>query len=137
MSNTSETNLVREIILRLGRIPGIRVFRNNTGNAWIGKSYVVPKAMSINVNKGDVVVYQARFFTAGLCKGSSDIIGFKSVVITPEMVGKTVAIFIAPEVKTATGKISPEQEAFINTVNRFGGIAAIVKSEAEAEEIFK
>lgn len=55
----------------------------------------------------------------------------------PDMVGKTVAVFIAPEVKTVSGKISPEQEAFINTVNRFGGIAAIVRNEDEAEELFK
>jgi len=36
---------------------------------------------------------------------SSDLVGWTSVVITPEMVGKTVAIFTAIEVKPATFKI--------------------------------
>lgn len=137
MSNsTSETNLVREIMLRLGKITGVRVFRNNTGTAWQGNgSFTAPAAMTVNVYKGDVILKQGRIIHFGLCKGSSDIIGFKSVVITPDMVGKTVAVFIAPEVKKKNGRVSPEQEAFINTVNRFGGIAGIVKSEAEAEEL--
>lgn len=137
MSNSTETDLVRRIMLTLSKFPGVRVFRNNTGSCWIGKSYVVPKAMQVNVNKGDVIVYQGRYFVAGLCVGSSDIIGFKSVTVTPEMVGKTVAIFMANEIKTPTGKATPEQISFVEMVNRFGGIGMIARSEEEAAELFK
>ena len=35
----------------------------------------------------------------GLSIGSSDLIGWRSVEVTPEMVGKRVAIFAAVEVK--------------------------------------
>lgn len=135
MSN--ESDLMKKIMLKLGSIKGVRVFRNNVAVTWTGKSVRFVKKQTVNVQPGDVLIQNARVLHAGLCKGSSDIIGFKSVNITPDMVGKTVAIFIAPEVKTISGKISTEQEAFINTVNRFGGIAAIVRSEEEAEELFR
>lgn len=135
MSNSTETDLVRRIMLTLSKFPGVRVFRNNTGAAWIGKSFVAPRAMQVNVNKGDVIVYQGRYFVAGLCVGSSDIIGFKSVTVTPEMVGKTVAIFIANEVKTPTGKISPEQQIFLDVVNNHGGIGFVARSEDDAKKM--
>lgn len=138
MSNSTETDLVRRIMLALGKFPGVRVFRNNTGTAWQGNSvYNVPKAMTVNVNKGDVILKQGRIVHFGLCKGSSDIIGFHSVTVTPEMVGKTVAIFAAVEVKTPTGKATPEQKNFIAQVNGFGGIGFVARSEEEAEELFK
>jgi hypothetical protein len=58
----------------------------------------------------------------GLCPGSCDLIG----ILAPH--GR----FIALEIKTATGKISPEQERFINLVNRKGGYAKVVRSVDEA-----
>lgn len=58
----------------------------------------------------------------------SDFIGFTRVTITPDMVGKTVAIFTAVEAKKEgwgkpTNKREREQKAFIDSVNREGGIA--------------
>jgi len=111
---------------------GGKIFRNNTGSAWIGKSYVAPRAMTVNLNKGDVVVYQGRFFNAGLCVGSSDLIGLKPVKITPEMVGITIAVFVACEAKKPGGKASAEQIAFLEMVNEAGGIGFIATSEDEA-----
>lgn len=130
--NSEETNLARKIMLALGKIPTIRVFRNNSGAAWIGKSKKFTTPATVNVKAGDVLIQNARFFTAGLCVGSSDLIGFKSVKITPEMVGNTVAIFSAAEIKTASGKASKEQIAFIEMVNRFGGIGFFARTEEEA-----
>jgi hypothetical protein len=135
--NNTETDLVRRIMLRLGIITGVRLFRNNTGQAWIGKSIRFTKKQTVNVQVGDVLIQNARVLHAGLCKGSSDLIGFRSVTVTPEMVGKPIAAFMAIEVKTASGRATDEQKAFIETVNRFGGLAFIAKSEAEAEEFFK
>lgn len=69
---------------------------------------------------------------------SSDLIGWTSVVITPEMVGKKVAIFTAIEVKPETFKINPPyrpnsrewaQEKFVALVRDMGGFGAIVNSE--------
>lgn len=57
----------------------------------------------------------------GLCKGSADLIG-----IGPG--GR----FFALEIKTLTGRIRPEQQLFVDLVNRRGGFAAIVRSVDEA-----
>ena len=57
----------------------------------------------------------------GLCVGSSDLIG-----IAPG--GR----FLAVEIKTPTGKPTPEQTRFIEAVRARGGIAGIARSPAEA-----
>jgi hypothetical protein len=64
----------------------------------------------------------------GLVEGGSDLIGWRTVIITPEMIGKPVALFLALEVKTATGKPTPEQENFIRAVRKAGGLAGVVRS---------
>lgn len=132
--NTEETNLVRSIMLVLGKIPGVRIFRNNVGTAYIGRSKQFTKAQTVNVQAGDVLIQSGRIFKGGLCVGSSDLIGLKSVTVTPEMIGQKVAIFMAVEAKTKTGRASAEQIAFVNMVNNLGGVGMIVKSEDEAME---
>jgi hypothetical protein len=47
---------------------------------------------------------------ASLCKGSADLIGYRTITITPDMVGQQVAVFTSIEVKTPTGRIRPEQQ---------------------------
>lgn len=70
---------------------------------------------------------------------TSDQIGYTKVVITPDMVGRTVAIFTAVEVKLPDSPIDDRyraQEKFINQVKVDGGIAAIIKSIDEIEDLF-
>lgn len=55
----------------------------------------------------------------------SDRIGFTEVVITPEMVGKTVAIFTGVELKTVNDRLAPGQIRFHNFVLEHGGISEI------------
>ena len=71
----------------------------------------------------------------GLMRGSSDIIGWKSVKITPDMVGKSVAIFTAIEIKTKKGIVSDVQKNFIQRVLMAGGIAGVVRSEEGLREL--
>jgi len=132
MPNGKETNLVRNIQLTLGRIPGVRTFRNNVGTAWIGKSQRFTQKTVITVQAGDVLIQNGRVFHGGLCVGSSDIIGFQSLKVTPEMIGRTLAVFMAIEAKTETGRVSKEQKNFIEMVKTFGGVSGAVKSESEA-----
>ena len=40
----------------------------------------------------------------GLYKGSSDLIGWKSIEITPEMIGQRFAVFVSVEVKKSDWK---------------------------------
>lgn len=96
---------------------------------WAGQSKRYPN--------GDVLVKSAFPIRAGLCEGSSDLIGWKSVMVTPDMVGKRVALFTAVEVKTPTGRPTKEQLNFIQRIKEAGGIAGIARSEEEAEYITK
>jgi hypothetical protein len=63
----------------------------------------------------------AALCSFGLCKGSADLIGYRTITITPDMVGQQVAVFASIEVKTPTGRIRPEQQAWLETVQAAGG----------------
>jgi hypothetical protein len=91
-----------------------RLFRNNTG--------------TLRDANGRPVQF-------GLCKGSADLIGYRSIAITPEMVGTTVAVFLSIEVKTATGRLRPEQQQWLDTVQAAGGIAGVARSVEDALRI--
>lgn len=112
----SETEIQQRVRLAVGSLPGIRLWRNNSGK--------LPDPRT------------GRWVQFGVASpGGSDLIGYRSVTITPDMVGTTVAIFTAIEIKTATGRATPAQRNFIDHVRRAGGIAAIVRSTAEALRI--
>lgn len=129
MSNSQETNLVRKIMLELGKNPKIRIFRNNVGKCWIGASKQFTHFQMVNVKSGDVLIQNARFFDAGLCVGSSDLIGLKAVKITPEMVGTEIAVFVAIEVKLPNGKVQDNQINFLEMVKKLGGKGIICRDE--------
>lgn len=75
---------------------------------------------------GSYKLADGRWLSSGLCVGSSDLIGWTTVKITPDMVGKDVAVFTAIEAKSPQLKrVEPteEQQSFIEAVVRAGGIA--------------
>ncbi len=86
-------------------------------------------------NTGALVDQQGRFVRFGLCKGSSDLIGLRSVVVTPEMVGQRLAQFVALEIKTVSGTVSPEQRTFLQLVQQLGGLGAVCRSIAQAQAV--
>ncbi len=57
----------------------------------------------------------------------------KRIRITPDMVGREVAVFLSVETKTATGATRPEQKNWLSFVNDFGGIALIARSIEDAQ----
>ena len=71
----------------------------------------------------------------GLARGSADLIGYRSITITPDMVGQQVAVFASIEVKTPTGRIRPEQQAWLETIQAAGGIAGVARSVEDALRI--
>lgn len=81
------------------------------------------------------MIENPRPLQAGLCEGSSDLIGWTTVEVTPAMVGKKIAIFTALEIKTESGRASKEQINFITRVREAGGIAGIARSEQEATQL--
>ena len=124
-------------MLALGTLPGVRTFRNNVGMAAAGRIEWVKSSAMVKVNAGDAIVRNARPFHAGLIKGSGDLIGWKSVAVTPEMVGQTVAVFLSVEVKDEKGKTSDAQDTWRQAVSNFGGVAIIARSETEALDFLK
>jgi hypothetical protein len=68
-------------------------------------------------------------------KGAGDLLGWRTVTITPEMVGTQVAVFLSIEVKTATGKLRPEQQQWLDAVQAAGGIAGVARSVEDALRI--
>jgi hypothetical protein len=130
----SEHELQQRLLLALGR-GDTRLFRNNVGTGWVGQTQVIRQRTSLLLNPGDAVIRHARPLHAGLCPGSADLVGWKTITITPEMVGQQVAVFTSIEVKAPRGRVSPEQLAWDATVRRAGGLSGIARSEDEARGI--
>lgn len=123
----NEQSIQQNIRLALSKI-GARIFRNNVAQAWTGSKV-------IRHTNGSVTILNARPIRAGLHKGSGDLIGWKTLKITQEMVGKKIAVFCSLEVKTAKGKASLEQLNWDKIVTESGGLSGIVKSVEEALKI--
>ena len=130
----AETELVKRLMIHASSL-GHRLFRNNVGLGWAGKSIdkCHGRTKTVMLFPGDVVVRSARPLHAGLCKGSSDLIGWRRLLITQEMVGTEIAQFAAAEVKTTRGAHRDEQTAFVKTVTAQGGRAAFVTSISDLE----
>lgn len=82
---------------------------------------------------GLYTLIDGRRIKTGLVEGASDIIGWQSIEITPDMVGQKIARFVAVEVKRPIGgRVSKEQKKFIDRINQDGGIAGVARSGFEA-----
>ena len=86
-------------------------------------------------NCGRIVGQDGRMVTFGLCPGSADLIGYRSITVGPEHVGQQLAVFAAVEVKAATGRPTPEQTAFLEHIRAAGGLAGIARSVEDAHAI--
>ena len=111
-----ESNIQSEILLALSQADCL-VFRVDTAGAWVGRV--------LHQEKGLVTLANARMIQAGLCTGGADVIG----------VHKPSGRFLAIEVKTATGRVSKEQENFIRAINKSNGIAGIARSVQDALDL--
>ena len=63
--------------------------------------------------------------------GIADSMAVVAVTITPEMVGKTIGVAVAPEFKTAKGKQTERQKAWQAAFESRGGVYRIIKSAAD------
>lgn len=120
MTELALRRLVQRAVSRLGA----RMFRVNVGMAWVGK--IRSKTMN------SVILDEVRPIRTGLVTGNSDLIGWTTVTVTSEMVGKQIAVMSAIELKTGKLKITREQQIFLDAVRRAGGIAIVARSVEDA-----
>jgi hypothetical protein len=110
-----EADLMRTIQKEASTV-GARLFRNN-----VGLYYTI---------NGEPI-------RCGLCVGSSDLIGWKPIIVTKEMVDSKLLVFVAIEVKTDNGRVSKEQQSFIDAVGSNGGFSGIVRTPEDAKELLR
>jgi len=115
--SNSETKIQQEIRLALGQRSDLRLFRNETGK--------LPDPRT------------GRWVQFGLAKGSSDLIGFKTIKITPEMIGQEIAQFVSIEIKTERGKLTNVQQNWLQKVKSSGGIVGVARTVKDALQILK
>ena len=109
----SEQRIQQEIRLAISH-GDTKVFRNNTG--------------TLRDQNGRPVQF-------GLCKGSADLIGWRTITVTPDMVGQRLAVFTSIEVKTPAGRLRPEQQQWLDAVQAAGGIAGVARSVDDARAL--
>ena len=101
----TESDLLRALMLRCSKL-GAKIWRNNIG--------------TLRDERGSYVTY-------GLGNpGGSDLIGYVPVTITADMVGTTIAQFIALEVKGVNGRVTDEQRHFVRVARESGALAGVV-----------
>ena len=112
----SENEVKSQVVDALEK-SGATIYRNNIGCAKMGKRFI-------------------RYGVGG--SGGSDLIGFVPVTVTPDMVGKRLAVFLAVETKREKGGAKTEaQEAFIENIRAFGGLAGFARCWADALSILR
>lgn len=123
---TTEHEIQKTIALKCST-KTVKLWRNDNGLAYQGKT--------ITRSGTTAVISNCAAFKYGLGVGTPDLIGCKSVIVTPDMVGKKVAVFVGIEVKTDKGRLSWEQKNFLEMLKEQGGIAGVARSVEEAREI--
>ncbi len=116
----------------------VRLFRNNVGqgimvnhkHAFTAQA-IITKVIDLCRSLGG----HAQRIRFGLAVGSGDLIGYRRVTITPDMVGREVAVFLSVEVKTAKGPVREEQYRWADHINSVGGVAVIARSLEQAQEL--
>ena len=117
-----ESEILRAILGYLALVPGVVAWRNNTG-AMFGE-------------------YKAKKWAVRFGKKRvSDIIGWQSqqrvsVFTDATTLVSPLARFLAIEVKNEKGIVTPEQRAFLDHVEKAGGIAIVARSLDDVRKAF-
>ena len=123
----SEHSIQSQILMACNHGP-VRLFRNNCGLAYAGVAQRRP---------GGVWIPNAYPIRYGLENGSADLIGWRTVTVTPDMVGKKLAVFASVEVKDTKGRVRQDQQLWYEMVKLSGGLAVIARSVEDANGVLE
>ena len=76
--------------------------------------------------KGDFLIIKNPYPLHAAPEGWPDLCGWTEVTVTPDMVGKRIAVFTAEEVKADGSKLRKRQGMFRDVIERMGGVFRII-----------
>lgn len=126
-----ELVIQQRLLLRFGALPDLRIWRQNTGQAFQPMTPIARAALKRLVDSMPGQFRPVQYGTPG----SADVQGILRVHVGHEMSDdETIGRFVAIEVKAENGRLSPEQEKWGAMVERQGGLYVVAKGEnAEAQ----
>lgn len=127
----AESETLKKIILKLGAKPWLKIWRNNTGQAWNGVRISLKKGSRVTDSQGrvltiqsdDILIRNAHPVKFGLV-GSGDIAG----IISPS----GICIYI--ETKYGRYKQTEQQKLFAKMIQDMGGIYIVARDPETIEQ---
>lgn len=127
-----ENPIMKRTLVRLVEA-GAKIFRNNNGQGFQGQAEWVRRAVpSARLYPGDVILRSARRLNFGLGEGSPDLVGYLTITVGPEHLGKRLAIFTGVEMKNEVGNTTKQQRHWLEVLKNDGCIAIMARSEEDA-----
>lgn len=127
-----ESNIFKACQIRATEL-GARLWRQNSGISWAGKTTRVEKNGQYTLKTGDVIIRNGYALRSGF-PGISDGGGYCMVTVTPEMVGQSLPVVLQIETK-ADGAVTDEQRKFISHIRKVGGRAGIARHQDDVDGI--
>jgi len=121
----TEAQIQAEILLRCGSIRGVRLFRNLVGEGWVGRI--------ADRGRNHVTLVNPRHVSFGWCPGSSDLLGWRARIVTPDLIGTQIAQLAALEIKGPRTQVEPSQQNWHRALISAGALSGIVRSTDEAQ----
>lgn len=123
--STPEQVAQQKILLRFGALPDLRIWRQNTGQAW---QPLTPAAREAFRRLRETMPGGFRPVMYGT-KGAADIQGILAVSGRRDVTDEAIGRFLAVEVKSERGRLSEDQERWGAMVKSQGGIYVVAKNE--------
>jgi hypothetical protein len=115
MAQNGETRIQNNALLAVGQLPDVLPMRMQSG---VFRAYDDPSKI---VRVGQ--------------PGLADTMLIVATEITADMVGKTIGVAVAAEIKTGKGRQSDAQKRWQAAFEKRGGIYALIRSPAEMIEL--
>lgn len=117
MKNRETRTVQNPAMLEVGARPDVLIWRQQSG---LFRQFEPPYA-------------PIRVGTPGI----ADSMAVVAVTITPDMVGKTIGVAVAPEFKTANGKQREKQKLWQTAFESRGGVYRLVRSTDDMRRLIE